>query len=111
MKLNIPERFALLGVLPAEGNIITLRIVRELQTQLSFTEAEIEHYNMKNQQLPDGNLSITWNPELANETKDIEIGKAAKGVITDALKRLNSMNKLHVSMLPIYEKFVEDGGS
>lgn len=108
MKLNIAERIALLGVLPQQGNAITLRIVRELQTRLSFTEEELKHYNIENHQLPDGRATITWNPELSQKETDIPIGEAATGVIKAQLTKLNAQNQLHVTMLPLYEKFVED---
>lgn len=108
MKLNIAERIALLGVLPQRGNVITLRIIRELQGRLSFTEEELEHYNIQNHTNPDGGTRITWNPELSEEEKDIAIGEAATGVIKEKLTRLNAQNQLHVTMLPLYEKFVED---
>ena len=108
MKLNIAERFALLGVLPQQGNVITLRIIRELQSRLSLTEEEIKHYNVQNHVNPDGSARVTWTPELSKEEKDISIGNAATDVIKGQLIRLNSQNQLHVSMLPLYEKFVED---
>jgi len=108
MKLNIAERFALLGVLPQQGNVITLRIIRELQNRLSLTEEEIEHYNVQNHANPDGSANITWNPELSQEEKDIPIGESATGVIRGELIRLNAQNQLHVTMLPLYDKFVED---
>lgn len=107
MKLTVPERIALLGVMPAQGNVITLRIIKELQSKLSFTEEELKHYGIKNTTHPDGNFTVSWNPELANETKDIGIGEVAEGIIAEQLKRLNSQDKLHVSMIPLYERFVE----
>jgi len=107
MKLTISERIALLGVLPDRGNVATLRIIGDLRRQLSFTEEEHKHFGIKNSTLPDGRVNITWNPELQNETKDIKMGKAAKGVIVQQLSQLDSQNQLHISMLPIYEKFVE----
>jgi len=108
MELTVPERIALLGVLPAQGSAVTLRIVRELQGRLSFSEEEIKHYSIKNTTKEDGSLFVSWNPELSNEETDIEIGEAARGVITGQLKRLDARGQLHLSMLPIYEKFVED---
>ena len=107
MKLKIAERFALLGVLPQQGNVITLRIIRELQSRLSLTEEEIKHYNITNHVNPDGSARINWNPELSEEETDIPIGEAVTGVIKGELMRLNSHNQLHVTMLPLYEKFVE----
>ncbi len=108
MKLKIAERFALLGVLPQQGNVVTLKIIRELQGRLSLTEEEIKHYNVTNYSNPDGSARINWNPELSEEETDIPIGESATGVIKENLKRLNAQNQLHVTMLPLYEKFVED---
>jgi len=108
MKLNIAERIALMGVLPQQGNAITLRIIRELQSRLSFTEEELKHYNIQNHANPDGSARVTWNPELSEEEKDIPIGEAATGVIKEQLTKLNAQNQLHVTMLPLYEKFVEE---
>lgn len=110
MELTLPKRIALLGVLPERGNASTLRVLEELKMQLGFTENEIEHFSIKNITLPDGRTNITWNPELSNETKDIIIGNAAKGIITESLKALDAQNQLHVSMLPLYEMFVEEKG-
>jgi len=108
MKLKIAERFALLGVLPQQGNVITLRIIRELQSRLSLTEEEIKHYNIQNHANPDGSARVTWTPELSAEVKDVAIGEAATGVIKEQLTKLNAQNQLHVTMLPLYEKFVEE---
>lgn len=107
MKLNIPERLALLSVLPQEGSIITLRIIRELQSRLSFTEEEIKLYDINNKMLPDGSATITWDTKMTDKAKEVEIGNAAKGVISERLKNLDSQSKLHVSMIPLYERFVE----
>ena len=52
MELNIAERFALLGVLPQQGNVITLRIIRELQSRLSLSEKELKHFNVANHSNP-----------------------------------------------------------
>jgi len=107
MKLNIPERIALLSILPVEGSIITLRVLNELRNDLAFTEKEIKAYNMKNHTLPEGGATITWNPKLSDTVKDIKIGDTAKGIILSKLKELDAMQKLHISMIPLYEKFVE----
>lgn len=108
MKLNIPERIALYNILPIRSNIVTLRILQKLRSDLSFSAEENKHYGIKNTIDPNGERIITWNPELSEETKDIEIGDAQRGIIVEQLKMLSERNRLHVSMLPIYEKFVED---
>ena len=44
--LTLSDRFAILGILPAEGNFATLKIVRKLREQMSLTEAEIKKYGV-----------------------------------------------------------------
>ena len=44
--LTLSDRFAILGILPAEGNFATLKIVRKLREQMSLTEAEIKEYGV-----------------------------------------------------------------
>lgn len=107
VSLNVPDRIALLNVLPAQGSVTTLRIIRELQGKLGFSESELKGYQIKNNQNPDGSAYITWDQKKGAEAKEIEMGEAAMGIIRDQLKRLDSQGALHISMLPLYEKFVE----
>lgn len=106
MKLNIPERIALLSILPAEGNIVTLRILNELKSELAFTEDEVREYGIKN--IPsDSGAMITWKPELTDTKKEVKIGPTAEAIVVNKLKELDSQSRLHVSMIPLYERFVE----
>jgi hypothetical protein len=107
MELNIAERIALLNILPPEGNIITLRVVRELQGKLSFTEEELKEWKIKNRVQPDGRALITWDSDFTNKTKDIKIGEVANGIIVEQLKMLESQKRLRLEMLDLYEKFVD----
>lgn len=107
LKLNIAERVALMNILPPEGNIVTLRIIRELQTQLAFTEKELKEYKITNRRNPDGSGFITWDSDFSAKEKDVTIGEAAKGIIAEQLKAFSERGKLRVEMLTLYEKFVE----
>jgi len=106
LKLNVAERVALLNALPMEGNIVTLKIVRELQNQLAFSEAEIKRFKMKNTRTPDGGAFVTWDSDFTDETKDVKIGEVAHGIIVEQLKMLESQKRLRLEMLDLYEKFV-----
>lgn len=103
MKLTIKERLLLSGILPSEGNIVTVRIIRDLMHDLGISEEEKSKYNFVVH--PDGN--ITWNDKYDSETKDVNIGSAAFGIIRDALKQADEKNKLHWEHIPMYEKFVD----
>ena len=107
MELNIPERIALLQILPAEGSMITLRVIRELQNKLSFTADELKAYKIENHPVSDGGAMITWDTNFTATTKDIELNEAEVGIISNQLRRLESMGRLHMSMFSIYERFVE----
>lgn len=90
-----------------EGNVVTLKIVRDLQNQLSFSEEEMKRFKMKNTRTPDGGAFITWDSDFNDETKDIEIGDVARGIIVEQLKMLEGRQKLRLEILDLYEKFVE----
>jgi len=99
-KLNIVERLGILSILPKEGNYVTLRIIRELQNNLSFTEKEIKDWEIKAE-----GQKISWNPDKVSSI-EIEIGDKASEIIREALKTLDKQNKLTQELFSLYEKFV-----
>jgi hypothetical protein len=102
MILSVFERLLLLNILPKEGDITTLKIVRTLKDSLSFSEDEHKALQFKNDS---GN--IMWK-EDADISKDLEIGEKANDTIVEALKGLNKAKKLTEQHLPLYERFIGD---
>lgn len=100
MELGVKDRLMLLGMLPAEGNFITLKLVRQLRESLSFTEEEIKTFKIEE----DGN-SVRWD-DKAEVPKDMAIGEKATDVIVNALKRREQEGKLPIDALDLYTKFV-----
>ena len=100
MELTVLERIVLLSALPNEGNFITLKIVRNLREELSFTEEEHKILNFK--QLND---NISWDVKT-NVIKDFKFGEKATDIIKESLKKLNDSNKLTEQHYSIYLKFV-----
>ena len=101
MELSIFERLILLNVLPKEGDFTTLKIVRKLRDDLSFSEDEHKVLEFKN----DGG-QVQW--KLAGDiAKDISIGEKATDIIVEVLKELNKTKKLTEQHIGLYEKFVE----
>jgi len=101
MKLDVRERLVLLAILPAEGNFVTLKVVRKLRESLSFSEEEIKQYKFVQKE-----GSVSWD-DKAEQSKLVEIGTQAKIIIQDALKKLDEQQKLKDEHFTIYEKFVE----
>ena len=110
MKLTIQDRVSLLNVLPPQGSVITLRILQDLREQLGFSEEELAKYKMKQERSPDGGMFLTWDEDFAKVTKDIQIGKVVNGIIVSALKKLDKQQRLHLTQLSIYDKFVDGKG-
>jgi len=101
MELNVKDRLLLLSILPKEGNITTLKIVRKLREDLSFSEEEHKAFEIK----IEGNMTL-WNQEKA-VSKNIDIGEKANDVIVEALNALSKNSKLREEHLPIWDLFVE----
>ena len=106
MKLKVFERIILLNLLPTEGNVVTLRVVRDLQSALSFSEDEIKQYRIQSVADAENRVNITWDVARSLEEKDVKIGDVAKTIIREKLVKLDEEKKLTLNMLSIYEKFV-----
>lgn len=98
MKLTVLERLKLLQVLPVEGNITKLRIVRRLREALSFSEREIQLISLVEK---DGRA--TWENEL---DRDYEFKPVATALIVETLQALEASNKLTMEHLSLAEKFL-----
>lgn len=103
MRLNIKERLLLLNILPKETNFITLKIVKNLQEALSFTEEEIKNFDLRNEEF-NGQVLTKWNAEIDTNT-DITIGEKANEIITISLKKLDEEKKLTMDFIDLFEKF------
>ena len=99
IELNVIERLALLQLLPNEGNLLTLRIVRQLREDLSFDEAE--HAALQFRQEGD---QLRWNV-AANEDKAVPFGAKAMQLIQDKLGKMNDEGKLREEHLSLCDKF------
>ena len=92
----------LLGTLPKEGDFTTLKIIRKLREDLSFTEDE--HKILKFEQ---AGGQIKW--DVTNDKpREFKFGEKATDVIVAALKKLNTEKRLTEDHFSLYEKFVKD---
>lgn len=110
--LGVLQRITLLGVLPREGDILTMRIIRELREALSFSEDEHKALDLRTEPGPDGKGAILWRQLDADGkplvcTKAIEIGPKARQVISNALTELSAAKKLHDEHVDLYDMFVK----
>lgn len=131
MKITVFERIQLQNLLPAEGDFITLKLVRKLKETLAFSEKEIADIEFKNHwkcgacnttevstatpkcsscgnyMVPSG--MVNWDEAKALDTiKDVHMGRTMHDLCRSALKKLSEEKKLTEQHMSIYEKFVED---
>ena len=103
VKLNILERLVIGNMLPKEMSFAAWGIINALRNDLAPTEAEMKALDMKPN--PDGE-GVIANWDAVSE-KEIVFGEIAENLIVDALKKLDSENKLMQEHLTVYEKFVK----
>lgn len=99
MKLNILERLMLLNVLPPEGDLRTMKVVRNLRMDLALTEQEIKDWNVQTAE-----NQVTWDDEKI-EDAEINVAGERTVVVVDALKKLDSEKKVGSQHLSLFEKF------
>jgi hypothetical protein len=107
--VNMLERVVLMQVLPKEGSIVTLKVLRDLQGHLGFTDEEIREYRLMGD-----NGQIVLAPDVIGVAKDVPMGEVALKLIKDSFQSLAEQAeknpekvKIPISWLPVYERFVE----
>lgn len=102
MLFSIKERLSLVNILPEHGNAVTLRLLREFQNDLSFTDKEREEFGLT---YNDGNFK--WDDAKA-KNKEIVAGEVVVGLIVTALKQRDAQGQLHMAHLELFDRFVSE---
>jgi len=109
VELGVLDRMMLMGILPKEGNVATIRIVRKLREAASFSEEEHEMLHITFGE----NGAVKWEEPKGEDGKRVPHMKAIKiGVVmfADAIRALEKLDKdemLTSDHMGLYEKFVE----
>jgi uncharacterized protein YjaG (DUF416 family) len=101
MLVGIGERIRLLNILPEKGNILTIKMVRQLREALSLSEEEHRDNNVVIQE-----DRVSWNLDFPD--KEIEFNDLARELIAKVLKELNEKDELTVGDVRLWEEFVEE---
>jgi hypothetical protein len=104
VKLDMANRFKLLGILPKEGDYLTLKILRELRESLIPSEEEKKQIGLV--ELPNGLVQWDLQKEKAVGSKTINIGEILEGLVIKTLKDLDSRKKLADIQMELYEIFL-----
>jgi hypothetical protein len=102
MQLSVQDRLILLHLTRSvEGNLSTLRVVRDLQQELGFSDDESLVL-----QFVQGPEQLTWAADV-DVQKDVTLAPTAKSAVLSAFKRLEDQGKLTMDFLLLYEKLLE----
>jgi len=102
MLLSVHSRLILLGmVAKTEGDLTTLRLVRDFQAAAGFDEAELAALEFVTVE-----GSITWTQGVW--PKEVEVGPALKKVVLGMFDAQAKAEKLTLELLPLYEQFLAD---
>ena len=106
MQLTVKERMLIASLLPDRGHVADLRVLRDLENELSFSPAEHEQLGIH--QVAG---VTTWNEQAAAEmAKTVDFCPRAVELIRGRLTELDQQGQLHKEFLWIYDRFCEEGG-
>ena len=105
-KLTVKQRLDLQSILPKQGDFTTVKMIRVLREELSFSQEE--HSLLKFKRHPDG--SVEWSPEVALDCiKEVEIPETIVSVIKEILEKANKAKQITEAHLDFYELFMGSG--
>lgn len=97
MKLDVLERITLMGLLPAESNLITFRILSDFKKELSFTEKELKQFGIEQKE-----GRVFWKK---SGLKEFTIGDQIKIIVQIALQKVDKEGKVNDQNISLFEKF------
>ena len=99
MVLTVLERIGAMGIIPQTGDVIFLRLRKDLIKKLSFNEDEMEAINLR----IEGD-KYRWDSEVE---VDFDFSEAEFGILKEELLSRNKLRTLTEDHLTLYEKIVE----
>lgn len=103
--LNAAERFIIYGsgMLPKEGNFITMRPLESLIKKASLSETEVKKYVTEDKDAAGVTKGYSFNNA---ELKQIEFTDGEISIVIAALKKLDTDKKIELKHLTLWEKFI-----
>src|SRR3990167_4165132 len=100
MQLLVQERIALLGLLPQQGDFATLKILRVLREELSFSSEEHELLEF----VDTAENQIAWDG-TKDPLKEFTFTRKETAIIEEALKKADKQKSLSFEHFSVFEKF------
>jgi len=102
-EVTIKERMLIASLLPERGHVMDLRILRDLENELSFTAQEQATLKLRQA----GNGVVQWDQTQARRmVRKVEFPPRAVEIIAERLRQLDTDGQLHKDFLDLYEWFI-----
>ena len=103
VKLTVKQRIDLQSILPRKADFLTIKMIRVLREDLSFTQKE--HDLLKFVNHPNGLLE--WNAKTAKKCiKEFKIPETIVPIVKESLEKLNASKQITEAHLDFYEMFM-----
>lgn len=101
MQLTLLDRLVIRNILPNEGNIKSLIIIKDIVKKVELSQDEVKKFDLQTNEK--GHL--TWNKEGINASFETEFTELETNEIKLCLIKLDRENKINVDMLNIVRLF------
>lgn len=105
MNITLLDRLIIRNILPLEGNIKSLIIIKDIVKKIELTQDEVKLFDLQANEK--GNL--TWNKTGMESTFEIEFTELETNEIKFSLAKLDREKKISVDMLGIVKLFGVEG--
>lgn len=104
MKLDIHERFALLELLPKQGDYAGLKAIRKAREIIGFSQEEIEFYQLKRNK---DNGQWAWDTVRASQrVLDAPLEEYVIDTVRILLRKMDEGKMMTELYMSLYEKFI-----
>lgn len=100
--LKIAERVNLLGILPQQGNFVTMKHVEDFRNELIFTAEEVKEYEIR---FSEDGKQVLWKMTAETYEKSFEVNDIVVEALKKALAVLDKDEKITSVLMPLYDKF------
>ncbi len=92
-ELTIKDRFALVGILPKQGDIISMMMIQDLGIKMAMTQSEKDKYNLRKS--PGGG----WEWDLPGKHRTFTFSAAEMELIRTQITDLDKQKKVSIDLL------------
>lgn len=104
--LSVSDRINFSTFFPDKGDLISLRLIRDIKEKIDFTQEEIVKLNLQAHKTPQGSTMYTWNVD-EEFIKSVEFTIKEIEMIQEQISLLDQRKEISFDILDLVEKIVD----